>query len=533
MQVKGLKMQTKITLLSFGLVVISIIIGGIVLVENFTSVLEKELGSRALAIARTVAQMEEIQRYVGKPGGEEVIQPIAEKIRLATNVEYIVVLDMNKIRYSHPLQKMIGTKFSGGDEGPAFADHEYISRAEGVLGPSVRAFVPIKTNEGTKQVGVVVVGVLTPTVSKILHGIRMRLYLSLLAGLAVGILGSMVLVNNIKKSMFNMEPEEIARLLEERIAVFQSIGEGIIAIDKEDRITIINDEARRIIGVEGEVVGKSIWEVIPDSNLPATARTGEAQYNQERLINNTVILVNRIPIKVKGEIVGAVATFKDKTEVSKLAEELTGVKKFIEALRVQNHEYMNKLHTIAGLIQLKKYDKALDYIFAETEEQQELTQFLSRRIKDYSVAGLLLGKYSRAKELKIDLVIDKSSRLTYLPRGIDSSALVIILGNLLENSMEAVEGLEFERRKVFCRLEEKEKSLKIVVEDTGRGIPRELVGRIFEPGFSTKKGKNRGVGLALVKRYVDNVGGKISVETEEGKGTRITVVLPVDQKSKG
>lgn len=522
---KNLSIQTQIILLASGLVFLSILIGGVFLVENFSAQLEKELGSKALAIARTLAQLEEIQQAVGRPDGWKTIQPIAEKTRLATNVEYIVVLDMNKIRYSHPLQNRIGTRFSGGDEDPAFAEHEYISRAEGVLGPSVRAFVPIMTDEGTKQVGVVVVGILTPTISKLVHGMRFQLYLSLLAGLIVGIIGAVILARNIKRAMFNMEPAEIAQLLEERVAVFQSIGEGIIAIDRENKITIINDEARRIIGIYDDVVGKHIYEVIPNSRLPEVAATGVAEYQQEMIINSINILANRIPIRVKNEIVGAVATFQDKTEVREMAEELTGVKKFIEALRVQNHEHLNKLHTIAGLIQLKQYEKVLDYIYSITEEQQEITGFITKSIKDYSIAGLLLGKYSHAKEMKVELDLDKISKLTRLPGGVDSGAMVMILGNLLENAMEAVTGLEAGRRYVYCLLKEMEEGVRIVVADRGPGIKPELKDRIFMTGFSTK-GNKRGYGLALVKKYVSAASGTINIESEVGAGTKIEILLP-------
>ncbi len=522
---REMSIQTQITWLASGLVFLSILIGGIFLVENFSSQLERELASKALSIARTLAQLAEIQQAVGKPGGWEVIQPIAEKTRLATNVEYIVVLDMNKIRYSHPLQDRIGTKFSGGDEDRAFAEHEYISRAEGVLGPSVRAFVPIMANEGTKQVGVIVVGILTPTISKLVHGMRFQLYFSLLAGLAVGITGSMVLARNIKRAMFNMEPGEIARLLEERVAVFQSIGDGIIAIDRNNKITIINGEARRIIGIYDDVAGKDISSVIPNTRLPGVAESGVAEYQQEMVINNINILANRIPIKVKGEIVGAVATFQDKTEVREMAEELTGVKKFIEALRVQNHEHLNKLHTIAGLIQLKQYEKVLDYIFAVTEKQQEITGFITKNFRDYSVAGLLLGKYNRAKELKIDLEIDKNSKLTAIPRGLDSGAMVVILGNLLENAMDAVEGLEKDRRAIYLHVAENDEGVTILVKDRGRGMKPGTREQVFTSGFSTK-GNKRGYGLALVKKYVDAVSGVIELKSHLDAGTAVKVFLP-------
>ncbi|HHW06154.1 MAG TPA: two-component system sensor histidine kinase DcuS [Clostridia bacterium] len=526
MLLKPLGLQAKITWLAFSVVLISLVLGAVVLVGHYARSLEQEIGYRALAIARALSQMEEIQQNVGKPGGSEVIQPIAERTRLATNVEYIVVLDMNKIRYSHPLESYIGTTFGGGDEGPAFANHEYLSRAEGVLGPSIRAFVPVKTDEGLTQVGVVVVGVLTPTLRQILFDIRWEIGVSLLVGILAGFIGSVYLAKDIKKTLFNLEPWEIAQLLEERIAIFQALEDGIVAIDREHKITVFNEAARRLTGVSGDVIGKPILEVIPDSRLPKTAVTGEAVFNQERPIGKSVILTSRFPIKVKGEIVGAVSLFRDKTEVRRLAEELTGVKQFIEALRVQSHEYMNKLHTIAGLLQLKRYEEAMEYIFAVSEEQQELTTFLGRNIKDYSVAGLLLGKYSRAKELQIELVIDRRSRMSSWPEQGESAPLVIILGNLLENAMEAVADMPAERRKVYCSLREEQGILEIVIRDTGQGIPAAIRDRIFVQGFSTK-GTQRGYGLALVRQAVLSCRGEIQVESIENQGTTFTVRLPV------
>ena len=527
-----LPLRWKITLLSFGLIVLAVTIGGVTLIKNFSLTLEKELGSRALAVARTAAQIEEIQYQVGKPNGEIVIQPIAEKIRLATNVEYIVVLDMERIRYSHPLQSRIGQRFEGGDEARAFADHEYISHALGIMGPSVRAFVPIKVDEGTRQVGVVVVGILTPTISRLVTNIRSRLYISLALSLFIGLLGSIFLADNIKKTMHNMEPADMSRVMEERSAVLHSISEGIIAIDRAMNITVMNDEAKRITGITGDQARQPVVNVIPDSQLRRTEETGLSEYNQERIINGTAILVSRIPITVNGQIVGAVATFKDKSELHKLAEELTGVKKFIEALRALNHEHANKLHTIAGLIQLKRHDEAIDYIFEIAAEQEELTIFLTKNVRDLSVAGILLGKYTRAKELKIELTIDPYTHLEELPPALDSSDAVIIIGNLLENAMEAVAGLPAKRRKIQVLVRNLPEQFMICVKDYGVGIADEHLNQIFQPSFSTKATTNRGVGLSLVDQHVKNVGGEIRVESKLGEYTCFEIMIPNESRTK-
>lgn len=524
---KFFSLRTKMAVLSFGSVFLAILTGGFIVVEKISITLEKELGMRAMAIARTLAQSEEIQKNVGRQGGDALIQPIAERTRLATGVEYIVVIDMDGIRYSHPVEERIGKKFADTDVGPALANNEYISRAEGVIGPSVRAFVPIKVEEGNRQVGVVIIGVLTPTIGSLLKTIQTELYYSLGMGLLVGLLGSVYLAKKIKSAMFSMEPEEIARLLEERQAAFQAMDEGIIAIDKDCRITIINEEARRIIGSGSEeIIGKPIKEVIPNTRLPEVLESGQPQINEEMFLNNTIVLTKRVPIKFKGDIIGAVSTFQDKTGVNKLAEELTGVKAFVEALRVQNHEHMNKLHTIAGLIQLGKQQEALDYIFGITEEQQEVTRFLTKNIFDNGIAGLLLGKYLRAKELRAELVIDRSTRLKKLPPYLDTGDLVVIIGNLIENALDAVRKATPEKRKVFFSMLDNPESFSIAVRDMGPGIADNNLNNIFERGYTTKGPKNLGIVLYLVKRYVELAGGSIFVNCPKEGGAEFSIFIP-------
>lgn len=529
---KFYKLHTKMAFLCFCSVLLAITACGFIVVEKISSTIEKETGLRAMAIARTLAQSEEIQNNVGTPDGTSRIQPLAERTRLATGVEYIVVVDMNGIRYSHPVGDRIGKKFTEPDLVPALANNEYISRAEGVLGPSIRAFVPVKVNEGTRQVGVVVVGILTPTITFLLKNIQTELYYSLGIGLLVGLLGSLYLAKKIKSGMFSLEPEEIARLLEERVAIFQAMSEGIVAIDTNSRITVANKEVQKLLGKsDKEIIGQKIIEMIPNSKLPEVLSTGEAQINNQMYINDTAVLANRVPIRFKGEIIGAVATFQDKTEANRLAEELTGVKAFIEALRVQNHEHMNKMHTIAGLIQLEKYERALDYIYDLSEEQQEITGFLTKNIFDPSIAGLLLGKYTRAKELRVELIIDRKTRLSELPSRVETGDLVIIVGNLIENALDAVRLVEPARRKVYFTMYDQPDSLTITVRDMGPGIPDEKQELVFQQGFSTKGSANRGLGLFLVKRYVQLAGGSITLQNCVDGGVEFKIYIPKDDGS--
>ena len=523
------KLRTKIALLSFTLVLISVLLVGIVIIERISRSMEQEIGMRAMAIARTVAQLKDVQENLDQMNGSKLIQPIAEKIRLATRVDYIVIFDMNRIRFSHPLQDRIGTLFSDGDEEPSLKNQEYLSSSIGVLGPAVRAFVPINADEGTRQVGVVCVGILTPTIKEIIRTLRFELYISVLLGVLLGSLGSIYLARNIKKNMFSMEPQEIAKIVEERVAIFQALGEGIIAIDATGKVTLINIEARRITCNDTNNIGLPIDEVVRIPGLVTTMLSGDVRENWELIINNTLVLANILPVRIKENMVGAVLTFRDKTEVKKIAEELTGVKTFIEALRAQNHEFQNKLHTIAGLLQLGNDQQALDYIFLVTEEQQEIIEFVSKNIKNASVAGLLLGKYNRANELHLKLFFEPDCYLGDLPEHIEISKLVLILGNLLDNSFEALSSRDL--AEVHCHVYQGD-DLVISVEDTGPGIHAAIMDRLFDWGFTTKEAYNHGIGLSLVKHAIESLEGTIEVESGAW-GTRFLVKIPLHSNDRG
>ncbi|MCR8636716.1 ATP-binding protein [Paenibacillus radicis (ex Xue et al. 2023)] len=528
-----LKISWKITIFSFSIVVFSLLIGGTILVGSIVSLKEEELGRRLLVTARTVAQMPEVTEGITAQQQQPAIQASAERIRIINDVTYVVVMDQNRVRLSHPVQAIIGTPSGGADEGPAFAEHSYVSKAKGKLGTVLRAFVPVM-NADHVQVGVVLVGQLLPSIGQVMLGLSGQAYVILLLTLLFGILGSWKLAQHIKLQMFELEPHEIARLLVERTATFHAMHEGVIAIDKDERITIFNDKAKQMLKIEGDVIGKSIREVIPDTRLPEILDLNHPIYNQELHVSAAHIMSNRVPIKVNGQTVGAVAIFQDRTEVTRIAEELTGVKTFVDALRVQNHEYMNKLHTIGGLIQLGNKDKALNYLFEITEQKEELTRFLSQNIKDDSLTGLLLGKISRGQELGITVSIDRESHLMRFPERLDHHDFVVLVGNLVENAFDALQSKRDQLDKnVFISIEQDEDVLSILIEDNGGGIDPTVQQRIFEQGFTTKGTKGRGIGLYLLAGIVQKGAGTVRVDSVPDEGTAFMISFPMQASAEG
>ncbi|WP_050615572.1 ATP-binding protein [Bacillus testis] len=524
---KQISIHWKVMVITFFIVVCSFIVAGIFVLDNAMKSKEAEIRERSMLMARTVAELPELQLYLMNGDVREAaekINPVVEKIRVINKADYIVVLNKDRIRLSHPVKSMLGTKSQTVDEDAAFTEHTYISKAKGEAGTMMRAFMPV-LNKEHNQIGVVVSGYLMPSIWDILWDVKMEIFLAVGFAFLFAGWGAWTLAGHMKNQMFGLEPHEIARLYAERSETFNAMHEGIIAIDSNLTVTIFNHKARKILGVDGEVIGKNIYDILPDTRLPEILDFNYPIYNKELSVNRHSILSNRIPIEVEGKTVGAVAVFQDRTEVKKLAEELTGFKAFVQALRVQNHEHMNKMHTLGGLLQLGKYQAALDYIFQVKEEQAELTNFLKERIKDDSLSGLLLSKVSHGKELGITVEIDNNSKWNHCPENLDHHDLVIILGNLIENAFEALRQVKRQEKKVFVSLDYNEDGFSIMVEDNGVGMDQQTINSIFENGFTTKKEAGHGIGLHLVNEIAMKGNGTVDVDSYPDEGTSIIITF--------
>lgn len=513
-----------ITLLVCTVVIFSLLVTDILISHNVERTTEDSQAEKAKTIAHIVANDSiVIDGLIGK-ADTAAIQTYTNRILKNTGVQFIVVMDMNGIRKSHPNPQKIGHHFIGGDEGPALKGKEHVSLAEGTLGISMRVFVPVFSETG-EQLGAVAVGISADNVKERVKESRHIIYIGVGVGVLVGIIGAILLARHIKKSLFGLEPHRIAKILEERNTMLQSVKEGIIAVDKEANVTLINNEAKRLFkksGLEEDFIGKDVELYMPNSRIKEVLQTGEVQLNEEQNIYGITIVTNRVPLYVKGEIVGAIATFRDKTEIRKLAEELTGIRLYAEALRAQSHEFMNKMHVVLGLTHMKQYEELQKYISGMVSEHQYEIGGIMKRIKSPVFAGFLLGKLSYAREKNIKLIISEDS---YMPEIEDESItheLITIVGNLIDNALEAVANCE--KKQVEVKIQYGD-TLIITVQDTGKGIQEEEIGALFTKGYSTK-GDNRGYGLYLVTESIQRINGKIHVYSLVGKGTTITIEIP-------
>lgn len=530
---KSMKLQTKITLLIIAVVFISISIIISFVVSWMTGNIENKARTNIMNVAEMMAHSREIVDELKAKDPNKKIGPYVDiQLKNLEQIEYIIVADSDGTRYSHPNPEMIGKKFAGGDEYKVVEKGEtYISEATGTLGKALRAFAPIY-DENKKEIGFVSVGTLTESIETAKHTAIIYIILIGLGGLSAGVIGAFLLANNIKHTLLGLEPDEIAKLYNEKMGMLDAIHEGLVAVDDEARITLINDSALNILHFENSIskehiIGQNVEVVIPNSRLINVLETGESEFGEEQRINNTIIMTNRVPIISRGKIVGAIASFRDKTEVTRMAEELTGVKRMAWSLRAQNHEFMNKLHTISGLIQLEEYDEALQFISDVAKVRSNISNILTDNIKDASISALLLSKYNKAEESRVKLKIDEGSRLTKLPEHITPEEIISIVGNLIENSLDEVKndgsGL------IYIKIVQNENFLNITIRDNGGGIPLEYREKIYEQGFSTKDGQ-RGHGMYIVKKIIDESNGTINFEIDEGVLWNITIPMKRSEK---
>lgn len=470
-----------------------------------------EIGLTNMAVALSYDPM--ISYHIGLPSGAEVIDPYVNEIRERTGVTYIVVTDMKGIRYSHCLPERIGKPFSNNSIKRAIATGDvYTYESVGTLGLTVKAFAPIFRDH--QQVGVVVVGTLKGNILKEYASFIVVLIPVMLGISLIGYIGAKQLAKSIKKTIYGLEPTEIALLLKEREVILDNITDGLIAVNSEGVISVINEYAKNLLELEADLVGMSLQCLHPkmERYFNKVINSEKDFLNVEQKLNEQLkIMSNYSVIVEKKEVVGAILTFKNMSDIELLIEELAGVKDLNWDLRAQNHEFMNKLQTISGLIQLEEYDEALHYIQDITEKRNEMIACLEQ-IKEVSISALILGKYNRASEAKIKFSIDPNTSLTNLPSDLTGVEFGCVIGNLLENSIEALRGQQ--DGEIYLSIVEEEAKVVITIINNGPKIEEELRDKIFERGLSTK-GDNRGLGLSNVMQILTEVNGRLYLESTE------------------
>jgi sensor histidine kinase regulating citrate/malate metabolism len=232
---------------------------------------------------------------------------------------------------------------------------------------------------------------------------------------------------------------------------------------------------------------------------------------------------------VRGRDIGHVATLRDSTEITGLARGL-GVDSLTDALRAQAHEFANRLHTIAGLVQMGRGEEAMKLIAQTSGVHQELTEALLERVGDPVLGAMLLAKAAVASERGIELRVTDDTVMTR--SSLDSEDLITLLGNLIDNALDAAAGASGDRW-VGVSVTEQDDHVVMRVHDSGHGIPEGVDGQIFQEGFSTKAGSGRGrrgFGLALVRQVARRNGGEVTAVNDGGAVFTVRIPLTVAAK---
>ncbi|MGM1018984.1 MAG: ATP-binding protein [Bacillota bacterium] len=515
-----------------------------------TTALYDEIGKRALTVANTLAVDAQIRDALERTDTTQMRSRINEAVKpvqASTGAYFITIADRHLIRQWHVNPERIGQPMTDPLNDKVLQGQSFVTESTGSLGPSLRAKAPIYDEKG-KVIGLVSVGFLMTDVEQNIRTYTYAWLWFMVGALVIGIIGSLLISQQVRRELHGLEPVEIGRLYQEKQAILESIGEGIIAVNSSGQVTLANPQAVRLLGLSPETsiyglchlpgtAGELADILIGDPLLEnAMVEPGQEQgtFNEEIEVQQRVVVVSRVPIHDRsGQRIGTVASLRDKTELLRMTRQLTEVKDYAEVLRSQTHEYANRLYLISGLIQLECYDEAVDFITRESEEYRLHRPDTSAHLPDSVIASLLIGKKKQALEKGIVLHSHISGAFSSLPPAPEWRLLAAMSGNLLDNAMEAA-AIRFSSRpdgQVWFRLEETAEGITVEVADNGPGIPEAIQEKLFVKGSSTKTEAGHGYGLALVQEYADQMGSSIEVHERVGGGTVFKIRIPLNGPS--
>jgi two-component system, CitB family, sensor kinase len=479
---------------------------------------------RVLGVAETFAHSPDVVAALRSRDPAVRLQPLAESVRQATGVDFVVVMSRDLVRYSHPNPALIGQRFIG-TTAPALAGRPFTETFTGTLGPSVRAVVPVP-GEGRPTEGLVAVGITQANISSELAR-QVPALLGLIALLlALAGFGSLLVSRRMQRYTHGLGPVELTRLYEHHDAVLHAMREGLLVFDRKRKLLLVNDEGARLLRLGPDAEGRPAAELGAPGSLGELLASGRDAQDEIHLTDEAVVVVNQAPVTRQGRAFGTVVTLRDHTELQALTGELDSVRGLAESLKSQAHESANRLHTVVALIELGRPDAAVEFATAELDAAQRLADQLLAVVEEPVLVALLLGKAAEATERGVELVVTDDTAVG--PTGIDPRDLVTMVGNLIDNAVDAALAVPAPRR-VTVTVRQDEAELLVRVADTGPGLDPAGIEQVFTRGWSTKpagRPQGRGLGLALVRQVVTRHDGRVEVANDGGAVFTIRLPLP-------
>ena len=506
------------------LILLGVIVGvtAVSLAQSAEAVRRTE-GRRALSAAENVAATPVVRDLlpVARPGEGSALPSAAESQRSLSGAVSVVLARPNGTVVTSSDPRQVGTRMRFGNaQVPLGRSWTGLVRSGDLT--RVSAQVAVQDPQDGHVVGVAVVEREYPSTLERLRAAVPNLvtYLGIAGGL--GVLGSLLLAQRVKRQTLGLEPREIARLVEQREAMLHGVKEGVIGLDQAERVTLVNDGACQLLGIPYDSTGRRLADLDLDPQLADVLTGRRTGTDQVVLVEDRVLTLNRNPVSSHGRVLGSVTTLRDRTELTTLRRELGVVRHATDTLRAQTHEFANQLHVISGLVQLREYDEVVGFIDAVSRGRAELDEDVTSRVADPALAALLVAKASLASERGVELRFADGARLGRIDDAL-SVDLTTVVGNLVDNALDAVGsgrgGDAPPGGWVQVDLREDGDDIVVEVRDSGPGVAPGIAGQVFDRGFSTKRSDDavgRGFGLALTGLVCRRRGGEVRVHNDEG-----------------
>ncbi|RNL84623.1 sensor histidine kinase [Halostreptopolyspora alba] len=475
-------------------------------------------GQAMLSVAESAAAMEAVRAGLSDSDQQGILQPTAESLRSLSDADHLIITGTDRRMLSSVDPREIGEVMDFG-ESSVLSGNTWIGVVRIGEKRVLAAHVPVIDDEG-RIIGVAAAGRDYPgPVGQLATAAPTLLVYVGIASL-LGVVGSLLLSRRIKRQTLGLEPGEITRLAEDRTAMLHGIKEGVLGLDQGDRVTLVNDKAAELLDLPGDAAGRTLDELGVAPDIRGVLTDEEQEPDRVVLMGDRLVTLNSMPLNRDGRNVGSVTTMRDRTDLARLQQELDLTRTTTEALRAQAHEFSNQIHVITGLLELEEYDEAARYVSTIGGARTRLSDDVTSRVADSSVAALLIAKASLAAEQDVALRVSENTELGSQDAEL-SADLVTVVGNLVDNALDAVRGQA--EPWVEVELAGSDGAVRVRVRDSGRGVPPELVPKVFLRGFSTKGAERvyRGVGLALVHLVCSRRGGSVEVN-----GAEFTASLP-------
>lgn len=491
--------------------------------------LYQEMSTRAKIQAEEIALIPTLRKEVEEKD-IKAIHAFMRQIADHSDASFIVIGDNNGRHLFHSaFEDRVGTTLVGGDNAEVLQGKNITTIRKGGLGISLRSKAPV-FNDAGQVVGIVSVGYLTSYLDTITVSKVVNILIAAVLLLIALFIFSWYFTRSIKKQIFSLEPREIGLLVRQQKAMMESIYEGVIAIDAHLRIEVINQAARQLLGLPQparELRGQLIGDVIsPVSFFTPQTMLAKDTHDEICRFNNLTVIASRVRIMLEDSLQGWVITFRDRNEIDSLSAQLSQVKRYVDNLRIMRHEQLNRMTTLSGMLHMGRYEEAIGFIQAQSEHAQELLDFISSRFSSPTLCGLLLGKSARAREKGVELNFDPACRMEKPFAPLHEAELISIIGNLLDNAIEATQRAPLPHEPVEVLIKLNERELIIEVADQGVGIKPEIRERIFERGITTKTRGDHGIGLYLIDSYVTQAGGAIEIADNSPRGAIFSLFIP-------